>query len=461
VLKEKDTIAAIATAPGQGAIGVVRISGDNAEEVLGRVFRSAGKGISAGHFESHKMYYGSIMRNGEAIDEVMACIMFAPRTFTSEHTVEIYAHGGMFVLGEVLSAVLDAGARPAEPGEFTKRAFLNGRINLSQAEAVAELISAKSCAARRVALRQLGGGLSRRITFVRDKILEWLAHIELSIDYPEHEDEARNSDEIRREAIAVIDDLRRLHETSRAGRILREGVPTVIIGRPNSGKSTLLNAILSEDRAIVHEIPGTTRDILTEHVRISDIALALSDTAGLRETSDPVEKIGIEKTRFAIQSAQLVLYVADATKGLTREDVTNLKSLNADAQLIILMNKSDLLNNPPKSTEILDFEHTLLKISAKTGEGLENLFAHIKKIVSESTGEGDEPDIVTSERHRVLLEAAINDVQKARHELETGVPEDLVSVTLRAAYIKLGEILGVEIGDDIVDRIFEEFCLGK
>jgi len=444
-----DTIAAIATAHGQGAIGIVRISGAEALAVLGRVFRPMPAEIL-----SHQMYYGSICKDGEVVDEVMVCVMLSPRSFTREDSVEIYAHGGQFVLGEVLGAVVENGARLAEAGEFTKRAFLNGRINLAQAEAVMDLIGAKSGAARRAALRQLGGGLSQRIETVRDKILQWLAHIELSIDYPEHEEEARNASEILAEGGAVVADLKKLYETATTGRIIREGVRTAIIGRPNVGKSTLLNAILHENRAIVHETAGTTRDVLTEEVRIADIPLVIMDTAGLRETSDPIEKIGIEKTHEAAQDAELILYVADSTDGLTQEDKKIIEGLGQSAKQIILMNKSDLRESDDKSDSI--------KISAKTGEGLDKLFTKIRELfLAGNIGEGAESDIITRERHKILLEQSANHVTQAMQELQNGIPEDLVSVSLKAAYICLGEILGVEIGDDIVDRIFSEFCVGK
>jgi tRNA modification GTPase len=499
VNKDSDVIAAIASARGLGAVGVVRLSGDGVLTVLKKIFAPFPAKI-----ESHKMYYGKIIdrppqkpgnvgfaeqffaRQGdsddahveralgtgdaglqkierkdgvewfprrsdenEVIDEVMICFMQSPRSFTREDTVEIFAHGGGVVLGEVLGTVLDGGARLAEPGEFTKRAFLNGRINLAQAEAVMDLISAKTGAARRAAIRQLGGGLSRRVEKIRDTILSWLAHIELSIDYPEHEDEARNSAEILAESNAVIADLKKLAETATAGRIFREGVRTAIIGRPNVGKSTLLNAILHENRAIVHETAGTTRDVLTEEVRICDVPLVIMDTAGLRETNDPIEKIGIEKTREAAADADLILYVADATQGLLPEDTAIIQSFS---NVIILMNKSDLADAG---------DGDFILISAKNGDGLDALFARVRELFFAGLDDSGEFDIITRERHRVLLADAINFLQKAFDELRANIPEDLVSVSLRAAYLNLGEILGAEIGDDIVDRIFEEFCVGK
>jgi len=395
------------------------------------------------------MYYGNIVNDGDIIDEVMVCPMLAPRSYTREDVVEIYTHGGILTLRSVLQAVIENGARLAEPGEFTKRAFLNGRINLAQAEAVMDIISAGSETARRVGLRQLGGGVSRRISGLRDKILMWLAHIELSIDYPEHEEEAKNAEEILGESGAVLAELMRLNDSAETGRVIKEGVKTAIIGRPNVGKSTLLNAVLSEDRAIVHEQAGTTRDVLTEHVVVGGVPLVIMDTAGIRETDDPIEKIGVEKSLEAARDAELILYVVDKSQSINEEDAAFLAN---DENIILILNKCDL---PGESVE------NAIEISARTGEGLEKLYDCINKrfLSGISSSIGDE--ILTRERHRVLIQTAITHVKNAINELNNGTPEDLVAVELRAAYITLGEILGLEIGDDVVDRLFSEFCLGK
>ena len=459
MIQEYDTIAAIASAPGQGAIGVLRLSGAKAMDVLRQVFVG---GVAVDVMESHRMYYGKIQRGDDVIDEVMVCPMLAPRSFTRENTVEIYAHGGMFVLSEVLGVLVEKGARLAQPGEFTKRAFLNGRINLAEAEAVMDIIGAKSSAARRAGLRQLGGGLTERLSATRDKILMWLAHIELSIDYPEHEDEAKNAREILSEGDAVIADLEKLQATAAVGKVLREGVRTAIIGRPNAGKSTLLNAILSEDRAIVHELPGTTRDVLTEEVRIGDVPLVVMDTAGIRDTVDPIEKIGVEKTLEAASDAELILYVAERQAGATLvpEDMEILAGLQEkiSGRIIVLLNKCDLF-----SDDFCALTPDSIDISAKTGQGLDDLYARVREIflAGEMNTNALEADIITRERHKVLIGEAIGHVRQAMSDLASGVPEDLVSFGLRAAYIALGGILGMEIGDDIVDRIFAEFCVGK
>jgi len=468
-----DTIAAIATAYGHGAIGIVRMSGAGVLDVLSKVFepaqqrrKNARPACEANESvwgrvslkSSHRMYYGNIMNAGEVVDEVMVCPMLAPRSYTREDTVEIYAHGGMVVLRSVLDAVLQAGARLAEPGEFTKRAFLNGRINLTQAEAVMDLINAGSDAARRASLRQLGGGLSCRVEGLRDRILTWIAHIELSIDYPEHEEEAATMAQILAEGSEVLVGLESLYKTAAVGRMLRDGIRTAIIGRPNAGKSTLLNAILSEDRAIVHEKAGTTRDVLTERVVIGEIPLLLMDTAGLRETDDEVEKIGVEKTIAVAMEAELVLYVVDGTVGLADEDREMLARVGGKP-VLVLYNKSDLY------LPCSDVQDCALHISTLTGEGMDTLYDTIQQVIFSSMGQvthhTENTDIITRERHRILIEQAMSHVHIAMSEIAQGVPEDLVSVNLRAAYMALGEVLGVEVADDILDRIFSEFCLGK
>jgi len=453
-MNDNGIIAAIATAPGHGAIGIIRMSGSGVMELLGRIFlpRKNEK------MKSHRMYYGNICKNGEIIDEVMVCSMLSPHSYTREDTVEIYAHGGMIVLKSVLDAVISEGAQLAEPGEFTKRAFLNGRINLTQAEAVMDLINAGSETARRAGLRQLGGGLTKRIENVRNTILAWLAHIELSIDYPEHEEEAKTVAQILAEGGEVIKGMEALYKTAEVGRILRDGIKTAIIGKPNVGKSTLLNAILSEDRAIVHEIAGTTRDILTERVVVGGVPLVLMDTAGIRETEDPVEKIGVEKSLMAAEEAELVLYMVDAQEYKGDWCLPDVSRLLDSKQVIVLVNKCDLLT----VDEVQNRVRPVINVSALTGEGLDQLYMCIHELFLSGLGSSaSEPDIITRERHLVLIEAAISHVKNAMSEIAQGVPEDLVSVGLRAAYMALGHILGVEVADDILDRIFMEFCVGK
>jgi tRNA modification GTPase len=437
-------IAAIATAPGTGAIGIVRVSGAGSRDVLSQLF--------APRMQSHKLVYGKIMHRGEAIDEVMAVFMAAPHTFTGEDCAEIYAHGSPFILQKILSALVECGARHALPGEFSRRAFENGKLDLAQAEAVAALIHSKSDAMRRAGLRQLGGGLSGRITQLRDVILSWLAHIELSIDYPEHESEAKNAATIRAEAEILLQQLRNLLATYEVGRIYQAGIRTVILGRPNVGKSTLLNAILHQDRAIVHDTPGTTRDILDATVRISDIPIILTDTAGLRSTTDAIEKIGVEKSHAAARDADLVLYVVDE-RGVLAYDKEILAGIAA--KKILIFNKSDI--SPPHPREAAS-----VFISAKHGTGLDKLYEAITSLYAQgAVNVGGDEDIIIGQRHAELLSQAAAAIENAVGELARGIPEDLVSVSLRTAYLALGEIIGADIHDDIVERIFAEFCVGK
>ena len=446
-----DTIAAIATAAGSAAIGVVRISGSDSIKIISEIFKFKDE------IRTHKMHYGKIVYQGRTIDEVMVAVMRAPRTFTMEDTVEIYTHGGNFVMSAVLDSVIKSGARHAQPGEFTKRAFLNGRINLTQAEAVMDIIGAKNEMARRVGLRQLGGSLATRVKLSRDKILTWIAHIELSIDYPEHEDEAKNSAQILREAPSVIQELESLLRTASIGRIIKNGLKTAILGKPNVGKSTLLNYMLSENRAIVHSTPGTTRDVLTEEVRIGNLPLVLMDTAGIRKSEDEIEKIGIDKSYEAGQDADIVLYVIDADVGITDEDLEVI-GIFGD-KVILLYNKADLLDKQQLDTICKRSAfRSLVCVSAATGFGFDELFEKLETIYLPNTHENE---IITRERHSLLIESAIQFLKSAIHEIKNGTTEDLVSINLREAYRNLGEILGEEIADDIAEKIFAEFCVGK
>jgi len=451
---DSDTITAIASPPGMGAVGIIRISGKDAVCVFKKIFRKKQK-----LWQSHKMYYGHIYsgpeKNDTHIDEVMACVMLSPRSYTSEDVIEIYTHGGITTVNGVLQAVVNNGARLAQPGEFTKRAFFSGRINLTQAEAVMDLISAKTDAARKAGLKQLGGGLGNTIIKARDTLLVWLANIELSIDYPEHEEEAMNREIILQQGKIWVDDMNNLLMTANLGQVLREGIKTAIIGRPNVGKSTLLNSIIGEDRAIVHEIPGTTRDVLSEQVRVGDVVLHLMDTAGLRNATDPIEKIGVEKSYDAAKDAELVIYVMDRSK--PPEPV----ALEMDKQVIFILNKCDLPPAEGWSSSSINENHTIHEISAYNRQGLDELYEDIKNRFYKGLISSEDADIITRERHQILLKTAIDSVNRAMNELSIGIQEDLVSIGLRDAYTALGEILGLEISDDIVDRIFSEFCVGK
>ena len=440
-----DTIAAIATPHGDGALAVIRMSGTNATAVLAKVFVGPKQPLP-----SHTMCYGNI----PGIDEVMCCCMYAPRSYTRENLVEIYCHGGYSTVMAVLAELYKNGARPAEPGEFTKRAFLNGRIDLSQAEAVMELINAKTDLARRAVLRKLSGGLSNKIRTMRDKILTWLAHIELSVDYPEHEEEAMNLSLIKEGGSALIKELEALRATAKFGKRINTGVPTVIVGKPNVGKSSLMNAILQEERAIVTDIPGTTRDTLTESITVRNVPVLLTDTAGIHESTDTVEQIGVERSIERALSAELVLHVMDQSAPLIEEDFA-IENLLDGQKRIIVMNKSDLEPWTPAAGNLSP--DPIVYVSAKTGDGLDELYRLVEEMFMDGEISAD-GDIITQARHVFLLDAAIDRLQSA---VVSNMPEDILAIDLKAAYALLGEIIGEAVGDDVLDRIFEEFCLGK
>jgi len=451
--KDHKTIAAIATPVGVGALAVVRMSGPDTKEVLARVFYPKGKRFP---LPSHTLCYGTV-KNGEdqIIDEVMCTMMYGPSSYTREDVAEVYCHGGSSTVMGVLTALYANGACPAEPGEFTKRAFLNGRIDLSQAEAVMELINAKTDLARRAVLRKLSGGLSRRIKEARDRILTWLAHIELSVDYPEHEEEAMNVAMMLQEGTVLLKELEALSATSRLGDRMKSGVPTVIVGKPNVGKSSLMNAILQEDRAIVTDIPGTTRDTLTESITVKNVPVLLTDTAGIREGIDKAEQMGVARSIERAQSAELVLHVIDRSVPLTDEDFAVAELLEGQKRIIVL-NKCDLPSAEPQ-----DFgKDPIVEISAKTGEGLEQLYCLVEKMFLDGAMSAD-GDIITQARHKFLLDEIIRHLKSALSDIQSSVPEDIVSIDLKSAYTLLGEMIGEAVGDDVLDRIFEEFCVGK
>jgi tRNA modification GTPase len=444
---ETDTIAAVATPAGTGAIGVVRMSGADAADVLYKVF-------SRKTLRPRRMTHGYIVRNGETVDEVMCVFLPAPHTYTREDTVEIFTHGGPSAVQGVLRALLSSGARPAEPGAFTKRAFLNGRIDLTQAEAVMDVITASHDSARRAGLRKLSGGFSFTIARFRDEIIRWLAHIELSIDYPEHEAEAMNLTAIHTEGVSLLARMDELLKTAIIGRYIAAGIPTVIAGKPNVGKSSLLNAILQRDRAIVSDAPGTTRDTLTESVTVRDVPLRITDTAGIRASADAVEQSGVARSTKAAQHAELVLFVLDRSQPPTEEDFA-VYDLIKNQRHIIIHNKSDLPSHGPSP-----FDETAIPVSATTGAGLDALYQAIAALFF-GGGISAEADLITHARHEYQLSQAVTHIRDALAAIEAKVPEDLTAVHLHAAARALGEILGLEVGEDVLDRIFAEFCVGK
>ncbi len=449
------TIAAIATPQGTGGISVIRISGDRAIAIADAVF----SGKSLCDVPSHTIHYGHIKDgNGEKIDEVLVSVMRAPRTFTREDTVEISCHGGTIVTQSVLRAVIEAGAYMAESGEFTKRAFLNGRIDLSQAEAVIDIINAKNELSRRNAISQLGGTLSREIKQVRDELVHLCAEMQVIIDYPDEDLEDVTEDDIKNVCRGCADRIAHLLATSDSGRIMRDGIRTAIVGKPNVGKSSILNCLVQEERAIVTDIAGTTRDVIEESVTIKGIPLILSDTAGIRNTDDAVEKIGVTKSRQYLDASDLVIVVTDGATGLDAQDREVLDATR-DKRRIILLNKSDIASNI--SISDFDPDDTVIEISAKTGEGTDRLADAIEELCKLNEIAAENGRIITNMRHKTALIGARDALVRVAEALEAGMPCDIVSIDIAAAMDSLGEITGETVSESVVADIFHNFCVGK
>lgn len=462
MLIQDDTIAAVATAVGEGSIGIVRVSGPKAMLIARSVFRRpAGKPEQ--ELPSHCASYGHVVdpATGDTVDEALLLPMRAPRSYTREDVVEIHCHGGPVPLRRTLELVLDAGARMAEPGEFTKRAFLNGRLDLSQAEAVMDVIRAKTDASLRMAVGHLSGALSAKVKALRHEILRLIAQLEAAIDFPEEDIEDLAAQKVSRALARLVEDLEALLTTAQTGRILREGMATAIIGKPNVGKSSLLNALLGEKRAIVTDIPGTTRDIIEEYVNIGGIPLKIVDTAGIRDTADIVERIGVERAREAVAEADLILLVLDASAKLTAEDKKVLDLL-AGRQAIVLVNKSDL----PEAVDMdevgrLAAGKSIIRVSALEGTGVGELEQAIAGMVYSGKINQAEGAFVTNVRHKHLLSQARERLAEALATAQAGMPPDCIVVDLRSSWEVLGEITGETVGEDILDQIFSQFCIGK
>lgn len=461
-MREDDTIAAISTPLGEGGIGIVRVSGKDALQIADKIF-IGGRKKSLEELPSHSLNYGRIIDpdSGQIIDEVLLSIMRAPRTYTREDIIEINCHGGIVPTKRVLELVLEKGARLAEPGEFTKRAFLNGRIDLSQAEAVMDLIRAQTDMGLAVAVNQLEGGLSKRVNSIRNILLEVLAHIEASIDFPEEDIEEISIEEIRTRIVNALKEIDKLLDTADTGKIIKEGLKTVIIGKPNVGKSSLLNALLQEKRAIVTDIPGTTRDIIEEVINIKGIPLKIVDTAGIRETEDIVEKIGVEKSREFFAKADLVLLVLDAADELTKEDIMIMELLG-EKKAIILINKTDL---PQKLDEerVMKMvgDKPVLKISVKENLGIEDLKDTIAQIFFKGELKSRDNTMITNIRHRDALKKAKENLVDAIKTIDAEMPLDCISIDIREAWNRIGEITGETVKEDILNEIFRRFCIGK
>lgn len=456
----EDTIAAISTAMSDGGIGIVRISGPDAVEVAGKVFEPFRKNKTLDQMASYQAAYGYVKRKNKTIDECIALVMKGPKSYTGEDVVEIDCHGGVVILQKVLETVVEAGARPAEPGEFTKRAFLNGRIDLSQAEAVMDLIQSKNEFAMESSLSQLQGGLKNKIEAIREKIIYEIAFIESALDDPEHislEGYGERLYAVVKEEKEKID---HLIETADHGKRLKEGISTAIVGRPNAGKSSLLNLLVGEDRAIVTDIAGTTRDTLEESIQIKGIPLKVIDTAGIRKTEDIVEKIGIEKAKEAMQKADLVLYVADSSVPLNESDYEIMECLK-DKKAIVLLNKSDLSRVTGEKEIREKIDHDLISFSAKDETGLDLLYEKISQMFFQGNLTFNDEIYITNLRHKESLKKASESLGMVLVSIEDGMPEDFYSIDLTDAYENLGHILGKSMGEDLVNKIFKEFCMGK
>ena len=455
-----DTIAAIATAPGEGGIGIIRISGPKSLEVAEDIFFSmSGKKIS--EYPARTLIFGNIKDGDKKIDEVLVAYMKGPNSYTAEDVVEINCHGGFISVKRILELVLSKDVRLAEAGEFTKRAFLNGRIDLSQAEAVIDVINAKTDKAHEVAENQLDGSLSNRIREFRDKVTELLAQVEVAIDYPEEDIEFIAYTTLEEKTRELNKDIKKLYETSESGKIFREGLKTVIVGKPNVGKSSLLNSILGENRAIVTDIPGTTRDVIEEFVNIKGIPLKIVDTAGIRETDDVVEKIGVEKSMASFDTADLIIMVVDSSSELSEEDREILEKVQGK-ETILLLNKTDL-------PQVIDEEEVkkyvnkenIIKISALHNEGIEDVHDRIEAMVYKGDIKSSSNVIITNSRHKDALYRAMKSAEDAMRAIEDRMPLDFVEVDLKNIWDYLGYINGDTVSEDLLDNIFHNFCIGK
>lgn len=482
-----DTIAAIATALSDSGIGIIRVSGEEAISIVNKIYRNKKYEDILSDYKSHTIHYGFIMeKNGSLLDEVMVSVMKAPHSYTTEDTVEINCHGGALMMKKILMTVIEAGARLAEPGEFTKRAFLNGRIDLSRAEAVMDMIHAKNQFALKSSIKQLRGSVFEKIRELREKILYEIAFIESALDDPEHISLEGYTERLSNQVCYLIKELEKLLDSADDGKMLKEGIRTVIVGKPNVGKSSLLNLLVGQDRAIVTDIAGTTRDTLEETVNLGDITLNMIDTAGIRNTEDIVEKIGVEKAKKISEDADLILYVMDSSVPLDENDVDIVRMIK-EKKTIILLNKSDLDEVVNKSSvdglfsdvcekncsvyELSETENDkqwdgnenicMIRISAKKNDGLHLLVELLKKMFFHGQISYDDEVCITSSRHKEALLEALESINQVKRSLKDNMPEDFYSIDLMNAYAALGRIIGEEVEDDLVNEIFSKFCMGK
>ena len=454
------TIAAISTAMSASGIGIVRISGEDAMNVIARIYRSKNGRKNIKEVKTHTIHYGYIYDGDETVDEVLVMVMRGPKTYTGEDTVEIDCHGGVYAMKRVLETVLKNGAQVAEPGEFTKRAFLNGRLDLSQAEAVMDVIQAKSEVALKSSVEQLKGSVLRAVKEIRGKLLHHIAYIETALDDPEHFD----LDGYPQELLEVAEDqkkkVQKLLKSADDGKMIQEGIRTVILGKPNAGKSSLLNFLVGEDRAIVTEIAGTTRDTLEEYISLHGISLRIIDTAGIRETEDVVEKIGVEKARQMAEKADLILYVVDSSQPLDENDQEIMELLRG-RKSIVIYNKTDLASAVNMGSLREKTGSQVIPVSVVEETGIEDLEKSIREMFFQGEISFDDEVYITNARHKTALEEAEKSLEMVTESIEAGMPEDFFSIDLMGAYEALGKILGESLGEDLVNEIFSKFCVGK
>ncbi len=467
MLDEQRTIAAVSGGTTPAGICIVRMSGNEACEIADRVFRGGKKCPRVQKMATHTLHHGYIMEGDRPVDEVLLSVMRAPKSYTGEDVVEINCHGGSMAAEKILTLLLSAGAHIAEPGEFTRRAFMNGRMDLSRAEAVAEVIASQNDFSLKASVAQLSGAVSREVRALRTQLLDELAFIEAALDDPEHYDTEGYGEALLQKLQPLTERLKELIDSAKDGSILAAGIRTVIAGRPNAGKSSLLNLLSGHEKAIVTEIPGTTRDVLEVPVRLGELSLVLMDTAGLRTSDDPVEKIGIRRAEEAIENADLVLYLTDLTEGLQEEDLSVLAGIRESKKpLVLLFNKKDLLDGEippeirPEASALLE-DVLCLPFSALTGEGKDALTAEIRRIFHADRFSDGSALAITSARQHALFQEALAALLKTQEGIMEGATEDLLAVDLTDAYRALGEIIGEETGDDVIDRVFEKFCMGK
>ena len=449
----KDTIAAIATAMSNSGIGIVRISGEESLNIIQKVYK--GKTL-----KDHAIHYGYIVDGDETIDEVLVMVMKGPHSFTGEDTVEINCHGGVYVVKRILETVINAGARPAEPGEFTKRAFLNGKIDLSQAEAVIDVINSKNEYALKSSVSQLKGNVQKKIKEIREQIIYHTAFIETALDDPEHISVDGYGETLRLTVDQLICELDVLLKSSDNGRIIKEGIKTVIVGKPNAGKSSLLNVLVGEERAIVTDIAGTTRDVLEETINLNGVSLNIMDTAGIRNTEDIVEKIGVDKAKTYANEADLVIYVVDASCEFDQNDYDIIEMIR-DKKTIILLNKSDLATVITKDMVKSIIDKPIVSVSAKEEQGIQEFEDIIKNMFFQGEISFNDEVYITNMRHKAAIQDAYHSLQKVIVSIDNDMPEDFYSIDLLDAYESLGSITGETIGEDLVNEIFSKFCMGK